>query len=114
VMEDYRQAFDQDQLELMQTLHSVGSLVYTIPNPLNNAFTLGFIGTNVKPAVPGLTRLLPHYGKYSFLGFEGERPNNVLKGNFPAINSPLFYSIPYAGEYRSSNAALEPAKALIE
>jgi len=85
-----------------------------IPNPENNSYTIGFIGTKVKQAVPGLARLLTHYGKYSFLGFEGERPNNVLKGEFPALNSPLFYPIPYDGKYLETNATIEPAKALID
>ncbi|MCF8369322.1 MAG: hypothetical protein K9G76_09795 [Bacteroidales bacterium] len=110
---EYRPAFDAGQFELVRQLLSAGSLVYSIPNPENNAFTIGFVGTNVKEAVPGLARLLPHYGKYSFLGFEGERPNNVLKGNFPALNSPLFYTIPYEGKYLETSAALNSAKPLI-
>ena len=114
VQKDYHAAFDSTQTELINTLSSEGSLVYAIPNPENNSYTIGFIGTNVKQAVPGLARLLTHYGKYSFLGFEGERPNNVLKGEFPALNSPLFYPIPYDGKYLETNATIEPAKALIE
>ncbi|MDH5257481.1 MAG: M20/M25/M40 family metallo-hydrolase, partial [Gammaproteobacteria bacterium] len=37
----------------------------------------------------GLGRKLPHYGKYSYLGFEGEAPDNFAKGQWPIINSPL-------------------------
>ncbi|MCD4735146.1 MAG: hypothetical protein K8R53_03820 [Bacteroidales bacterium] len=114
IQKDYHEAFDAGQTELFHTLASEGSLVYTIPNPENNAITIGFLGTNVKQSVPGLTRLLTHYGKYSFRGFEGERPTNVLKGTFPAIDSPLFYSIPYNGQYLGTTAELEPTKALIE
>ncbi len=114
IQQDYHAAFDSTQTELINTLTSEGSLGYAIPNPENNSYTIGFIGTNVKQAVPGLARLLTHYGKYSFLGFEGERPNNVLKGEFPALNSPLFYPIPYDGKYLETKATIEPAKALIE
>ncbi|MCD4697201.1 MAG: hypothetical protein K8S16_13270 [Bacteroidales bacterium] len=114
VQEDYKTVFAPEQNELINTLSSEGSLVYAIPNPANNSYTTGFIGTNIKQAVPGLTRLLSHYGKYSYLGFEGERPNNVLKGAFPALNSPLFYSIPYDGKYHETHAVLEPSKALVE
>jgi hypothetical protein len=114
VQKKYHNIFDSEQTKLLNTLASEGSLVYAIPNPENNTYTIGFVGTNVKQAIPGLTRLLPHYGKYSYLGFEGERPNNVLKGNFPALNSPLFYAIPYRGRYLETNAVLEPAKALFE
>jgi aminopeptidase N len=114
IQKDYHASFDPAQTELINTLTSEGSLVYAIPNPENNSYTIGFIGSNVKQAVPGLARLLTHYGKYSFLGFEGERPNNVLKGEFPALNSPLFYPIPCDGKYLETNATIEPAKALIE
>jgi hypothetical protein len=37
--------------------------------------------------VPSLGRKIPHYSKYSFLRFEGER--NVAKGLWPAGESPL-------------------------
>jgi len=40
-------------------------------------------------AVPGLARKLPHYGRYGYLGFRGEAPDNVLKGTFAAVDSPL-------------------------
>ncbi len=40
-------------------------------------------------AGPGLSRKLPHYGKYSYLAFEGAEPTNVAKGQWPAVNSPL-------------------------
>lgn len=114
VQEEYQTVFNQEQKELITRLKTEGSLVYAIPNPSDNSFTIGFIGTNVEQAIPGLTRLLSHYGKYSFLGFEGERPNNVLKGNFPALDSPLFYSIPKDGEFLETRAYLEPAGALIQ
>jgi hypothetical protein len=39
--------------------------------------------------MPGLARKLPHYGKYGYLGFEGEEPTNVLKGEWPVVSSPL-------------------------
>jgi hypothetical protein len=114
IQKDYQTVFNQEQKELITKLETEGSLVYAIPHPENNANTVGFVGTNVKQAVPGLTRLLSHYGKYSFLGFEGERPNNVLKGNFPALDSPLFYVVPNDGKFMESTAQLAPAKALID
>jgi hypothetical protein len=114
VQKNYQSVFDSEQAQLITKLETEGSLVYAIPHPEDIAYTVGFVGTNVKQAVPGLTRLLSHYGKYSFLGFEGERPNNVLKGNFPALDSPLFYSIPYDGKYIQTAARLNPDKALID
>ncbi|HEX5045093.1 MAG TPA: M28 family peptidase [Candidatus Polarisedimenticolaceae bacterium] len=43
--------------------------------------------------VPGLARKLPHYGKYSWLAFEGNEPANVGKGRWPSVRSPLTASL---------------------
>ncbi|MGD8588545.1 MAG: M1 family aminopeptidase [Chromatiales bacterium] len=50
------------------------------------------IATDDARALGGLARKLPHYGKYSYLLFTGDGPNNRLKGQWPVTNSPL--SIP--------------------
>lgn len=50
---------------------------------------LGWITADRAEAIPGLARKLPHYGKYSFLAFEGDDPTNVRKGQWPASSSPL-------------------------
>lgn len=113
VTNDYAVSLGEENVSKINELKKSGSLVFAIPNPSDNRFTYGFIGTVVEAAIPGLTRLLPHYGKYSYLGFEGERPNNVLKGAFPALNSPLHQNIIYNGETFKSNAVLNPAPPLI-
>lgn len=40
-------------------------------------------------AVPGLVRKLPHYRKYSYLAFTGDEPTNVLKAQWPVLDSPM-------------------------
>lgn len=40
-------------------------------------------------AIPGLARKLPHYTRYSYLGFRGEEPQNVTKGMWQPVSSPL-------------------------
>ena len=40
-------------------------------------------------AMPGLARKLPHYSKYSYTLFEGDRPTNVLKGQWQVTESAL-------------------------
>ena len=40
-------------------------------------------------AVPGLGRKLPHYHKYSYLGFEGVEPVNRVKGRWPVLDSSM-------------------------
>jgi len=100
---------DSDQ-HLFSDLKENGSLVFALPNPENGGNTIGFLGTNMDMALSGLARKLPHYGKYSYLGFEGDEPTNVLKGIFPVINSPL--NIIISNQNEDSYAKLTPRKAL--
>ena len=110
IEEAYTQLFSSSQLAMMSMLRQKGSLVFAVPNENHQEQTIGFIGTNVEKAIPGLARLLPHYGKYSYLGFEGSRPDNVLKGTFPPLHSPLQISLSVKG--KKIKAALSPEKPL--
>ncbi|MGD2082141.1 MAG: M20/M25/M40 family metallo-hydrolase, partial [Chromatiales bacterium] len=58
-------------------------------HPANPDLALGWLGAENAAAMPGLARKLPHYGKYSYLGFTGDEPENVLKGQWPVTRSPL-------------------------
>jgi len=40
-------------------------------------------------AIPGLARKLPHYTRYSYLGFRGPEPENTAKGMWQPLSSPL-------------------------
>ena len=51
------------------------------------------IATPHPAALPGLTRKLPHYGKYSYLVFEGDAPTIRVKGQWPSADSPLVRDI---------------------
>ena len=48
-----------------------------------------FISLDNEASIAGLVRKLPHYGKYSYLAFEGDEPVNIAKGQWPVFNSPL-------------------------
>ena len=50
---------------------------------------LGFLAADRPAAVPGLARKLPHYGKYGYLAFTGDAPDNVAKGSWQPVGSPL-------------------------
>ncbi|MFT7670408.1 MAG: aminopeptidase N [Planctomycetota bacterium] len=50
---------------------------------------VGWLVLNPAAALAGMARKLPHYGKYSYLAFEGSEPTNVIKGQWEASNSPL-------------------------
>jgi hypothetical protein len=65
------------------------TLVLTGRNPQNVEKAIGYLAVDPVAAFPGLGRKLPHYGKYSYLGFEGTEPVNVLKGQWQDSDSPL-------------------------
>ncbi|MEW6052687.1 MAG: M20/M25/M40 family metallo-hydrolase [Nitrospirota bacterium] len=70
------------------------SLVLTARNPHRKDMALMFIASDVHGALPGLIRKLPHYHKYSYLGFSGTEPANIAKGRWPVQDSPMTVFIP--------------------
>ena len=65
------------------------SFVIALRHPGNTDLALSWLTAHDAEAVAGLARKLPHYGKYSYLGFSGTEPTNSEKGQWPAVNSPL-------------------------
>ncbi len=106
----YSSAFNAKTNSQIKRLASEGALVYAIPNPKNLAQSVGFVGAQTDAAIKSLTRKLPHYGKYGYLGFEGDEAKNVLKGSLPALDSPLNVRI-NEGEISSK---IVPRKALYQ
>ncbi len=83
------------------------SSIITSMHPENPAEVLVFFHIHDDKAVAGLNRKLPHYGKYSFLAFEGEEPENVVKGNWEVINSPLTQKRELPGNAELRNTPLD-------
>ena len=65
------------------------SVVVDMGNPANPDMAVAFLGADNVAAMPGLGRKLPHYGKYGYLGFEGDEPSNMYKGSWSAVGSPM-------------------------
>ncbi|MEA2042509.1 MAG: M20/M25/M40 family metallo-hydrolase [Bacteroidota bacterium] len=65
------------------------SFIFTVFDATNINKQQIFISVENEKAIPGLIRKLPHYGKYSYLGFEADEPVNMAKGQWPVLNSPL-------------------------
>ena len=65
------------------------SIVFARRHPANFAKAIGFVAVGNAAAAPGLAGKLPHYGKYSYLVFEGDEPKNTVKGEWSADDSPL-------------------------
>lgn len=61
-------------------------------HPDDEDLTVGLIRCYKEVAIAGLARKLPHYGKYSYLLFEGEEPTNVAKGEWATDISPLSWT----------------------
>ncbi len=72
------------------------TVVLTARRPDAPEQTLGWLATAHPAAVPGLARKLPHYGKYSYLGFSGDEPTNMAKGQWPVLQSPMTVRLPQA------------------
>ena len=65
------------------------AVVVAVGNPADPDMAVAFLGNDNVAAMPGLGRKLPHYGKYGYLGFEGDEPSNMYKGSWPAVGSPM-------------------------
>ncbi|MCP5050752.1 MAG: M20/M25/M40 family metallo-hydrolase, partial [bacterium] len=83
--------FDPKSVTINRKSLSAGnkSIIMAVKNPKNPAQVIVLISADRTDAMPGLARKLPHYGKYSYLAFEGAEPTNMFKGQWPAVNSPL-------------------------
>ena len=95
IREQYNDFLTGEEKEQITALTKENTLVYALPNRNNPEQSVGFIGTRRPGALGGLSRKLTHYGGYSYLGFEGDEPSNVLKGVFPVLNSHLDHVISY-------------------
>ena len=94
-LKDYKLVFTDDALtigtaELSREKHS---MVLTARNPANPQHAISWVSNENESAMPGLGRKLPHYGRYSYLGFEGDEPTNVVKGQWPVVKSPMSISV---------------------
>jgi hypothetical protein len=65
------------------------SLVLVARADSDPADALGWVAAEPVEAIPGLARKLPHYTRYSYLGFKGSEPENVVKGMWRPLGSPL-------------------------
>jgi hypothetical protein len=96
------------------------TFVFVARHPGDPGKAVGWLFGEPLAALPGLGRKLPHYGKYSYVGFDGTEPVNVLKGQWPESDSPLRADLrpaerraapmpAFAPEARKALAELPPA-----
>jgi hypothetical protein len=96
-LSDYQITISEEQYQIGQSAVIPGknSIIIATRNPQNPAYVMVWLSADNEAAMPGLGRKLPHYGKYSYLAFEGEEPTNILKGQWPAVNSPMSKQFTY-------------------
>jgi len=91
-----------DSIRIARTILPLADHCYVLalPNPENNEKTIAWLAVSNFEAISGLSRKLPHYGKYSYLGFQGAEPTNILKGQWPTIHSPLSLVVQQSDNYK--------------
>ncbi len=72
--------------ELPQADHS---LVLVSRQPDDPEQAVAWVTAEPTEAIAGLARKLPHYTRYSYLAFRGPEPQNMLKGMWKPLASPL-------------------------
>jgi len=83
--------FDDYTFRIGEAQQSNGerSVMLALRNPRGDDHGLVFVGADNVTAISGLARKLPHYGKYGYLGFQGDEPVNVMKGAWAPVGSPM-------------------------
>ncbi len=88
------------------------SLALATRHPANPELGWAWVGIGNPKAVPGFARKLPHYHKYSYLAFGGDRPTNIIKGKWPVLNSPMTVFLSPDKTAKPKLGKLVPRKAL--
>jgi len=90
-LSEYDVAIKQNELSIgsKKIRRENHTVVLTARHPKNKDFSLTWVAADLPEALPGLGRKLPHYHKYSYLGFQGPEPTNIAKGRWPALDTPM-------------------------
>jgi aminopeptidase N len=95
---DYDAEISAESVRFAKTLlkRDGHSYIVSVRNPRNPNSVIVWLTVGNTDAVAGLARKLPHYGKYSYLAFEGDEQTNIFKGEWRTVHSPLAAAIPAA------------------
>ncbi|MFA6980016.1 MAG: M20/M25/M40 family metallo-hydrolase [Ignavibacteriaceae bacterium] len=111
-LKDYNSEIKSDAIAIGKSSFPISnnSFIISVRHPQNPDNVLVYLSTENKAAVPGLARKLPHYGKYSYLVFEGNEPANIGKGEWGSVNSPLSAKVVTKGKKINSEVFAELPK----
>ncbi|MFQ5937988.1 MAG: M1 family metallopeptidase, partial [Acidiferrobacterales bacterium] len=106
----YRFSFAQDSVSIAgrTATRRTEAVVIAARHPRDGTYAIAWLACDNPAAFAGLARKLPHYGKYSYLVFEGDDPRNVLKGQWPVMDSPLRVQLGQRSGATGSNSRLRP------
>jgi len=90
-LDNYDAEISRKAVRFGEASHSTGdnSFVIALRHTGNTDLAVSWLSVHDAAAVPELARRLPHYGKYSYLGFTGPEASNFEKGQWPPFDSPL-------------------------
>ncbi len=99
-----------DRLELpsMEVPRVDHSAVLAVRHPEDPGLTVAWLAADGVEPLPGLGRKLPHYHKYSYLVFEGGAPDNIAKGRWAVLGSPMTAFLVSSHPERGALRAREP------
>lgn len=109
-LQEYNAGITADSVELdNKSHHKPGkTVVLTLAKTGDLTRQDIFIAFDNEAAIGGLTRKLPHYGKYSYLVFNGDEPANIDKGQWPVTQSPLVKTFDTEAQISSTTTARKP------
>ncbi len=88
------------------------SAVVALRHPSNSEQVIVWLTASHDGVVPRLASVLTHYGKYSYLGFQGEEAKNVASGEWPVLDSPLIAQL--SDEMPTAELDQRPALATLD
>ncbi|MFC2114776.1 M1 family metallopeptidase, partial [Bacteroidota bacterium] len=113
IANQYKKLLNAEETAVWEEMEKNGSLVYVFSNPDDAAQTFAFLGVNDVYAISSLNTKIPHYGKYSYLGFESKHSVNKLKGIFQVLDSPMVFNLKYTSGTPAVAAKLPVRKSLV-
>jgi hypothetical protein len=81
--------YSRERLKSERTDPRKTSVVLALPHPRDGSLAMTFVGAHSSAAIAPLARKIPHYAKYGYLAFSGDVADNVLKGQWQPVASPL-------------------------
>ena len=103
-----------DTLRVKDQTYHIGDngLTLALRHPVDPQQAVVLLSFDDLQGLPSMARKLRHYGKYGYLVFSGDDAKNILKGQWPIMDSPLDQAIG-TGTDKTWRAELSPTEPLL-